>query len=193
MTPAVNSKEPRAVMPNNREMMTSPAMTNRNTKAFFQSISTFIIRKRIHIHLGQYMKFSIKSFDKNKRSPELTAKLLSVWEASVRASHHFLTETDITRLAPQAEEALRQIEILWIVEDGLRPIGFMGVQERKIEMLFLHPDYFRKGLGKDVEFVDVNEQNPAARMFYERMGFKVFKRDETDSEGRPFPILEMKR
>lgn len=147
------------------------------------------------------MKFSIKSFDKNKRSPELTAKLLSVWEASVRASHHFLTETDITRLAPQAEEALRQIEILWIVEDGLRPIGFMGVQEQKIEMLFLHPDYFRKGLGKElvqrafdelgVEFVD--EQNPAARMFYERMGFKVFKRDETDSEGNPFPILEMKR
>lgn len=31
-------------MPNNREMMTSPAMTNRNTKAFFQSISTFISR-----------------------------------------------------------------------------------------------------------------------------------------------------
>lgn len=44
-----------------------------------------------------------------------------------------------------------------------------------------------------VEFVDVNEQNPAARMFYERMGFKVFKRDETDSEGNLFPILEMKR
>lgn len=149
------------------------------------------------------MKFSIKSSEKSKRSPELTAKLLSVWEASVRASHHFLTKTDITRLAPQAEEALRQIETLWIVEDGQHPVGFMGVQKRKIEMLFLHPDYFRKGLGKElarrafdelgVEFVDVNEQNPAARMFYERMGFKVFKRDETDSEGNPFPILEMKR
>lgn len=31
-------------MPNNREMMTSPAITSRNTKAFFQSISTFISR-----------------------------------------------------------------------------------------------------------------------------------------------------
>lgn len=149
------------------------------------------------------MKFNLKSSEKSKRSPELTAKLLSVWEASVRASHHFLTGTDITRLTPQAEEALRQIETLWIVEDGQHPVGFMGVQERKIEMLFLHPDYFRKGLGKElarrafdelgVEFVDVNEHNPAARMFYERMGFKVFKRDETDSEGNPFPILEMKR
>ena len=68
---------------------------------------------------------------------------------------------------------------------------------------FLHPDYFRKGLGKElvrrafdelaVEFVDVNEQNPDAVEFYERMGFKVFKRNECDSEGNPFPILEMKR
>ena len=79
----------------------------------------------------------------------------------------------------------------------------MGVQARKIEMLFLRPDYFRKGLGREfvarafrdlnVEYVDVNEQNPNAIKFYERMGFKVFKRDEYDSEGNPFPILEMKR
>lgn len=70
-------------------------------------------------------------------------------------------------------------------------------------MLFLHPDYFRKGLGKmlverafsdlNVEYVDVNEQNPDATKFYERMGFKTFKCNECDSEGNPFPILEMKR
>lgn len=45
----------------------------------------------------------------------------------------------------------------------------------------------------DVEFVDVNEQNPAGIAFYESMGFKAFKRNEFDGEGRPFPILEMKR
>ncbi len=70
-------------------------------------------------------------------------------------------------------------------------------------MLFLHPDYFRKGLGKElvqrafdklnVKFVDVNEQNQDAKIFYERMGFKVFKRNEYDSDGNPFPILEMNR
>ena len=146
---------------------------------------------------------NIITIGKDRRSPMLVGKLLEIWKASVRASHHFLTEADITRLAPQAEGALRHIETLWVVEDAQRPAGFMGVQERKIEMLFLHPDYFRKGLGKvlvqrafdelNVKFVDVNEQNPGARMFYEQMGFKVFKRNERDSEGNPFPILEMKR
>ena len=146
---------------------------------------------------------NITAIEKEQRSPELIGQLLNVWEASVRASHHFLTEADIVRLTPQAEGALQFIETLWVMQDGERPIGFMGVQERKIEMLFLHPDYFRRGLGKtfverafrdlDVESVDVNEQNPNAPKFYEQMGFKVFNRTECDSEGNPFPILEMKR
>lgn len=146
---------------------------------------------------------NITAIEKEQRSPELIGQLLNVWEASVRASHHFLTEADIIRITPQAEGALQFIETLWVMQDNERPVGFMGVQERKIEMLFLHPDYFRRGLGKtfverafselDVEYVDVNEQNPNATKFYEQMGFKVFNRTECDSEGNPFPILEMKR
>lgn len=79
----------------------------------------------------------------------------------------------------------------------------MGIQSGKIEMLFLHPDYFRKGIGRmliqkafselDVQCVDVNEQNPSAVRFYERMGFRTFRRDSTDDQGNPFPILRMKR
>ena len=149
------------------------------------------------------MGIHIEAIAKKQRVPELICKLLRVWVLSVRASHHFLTEADIVRLTPQAEGALRHIETLWVMKDGRRPVGFMGVQERKMEMLFLHPDYFRKGLGKvlvqrafdelGVELVDVNEQNPDAKRFYEQMGFNVFKRNECDSEGNPFPILEMKR
>ena len=122
-----------------------------------------------------------RNIEKSTRTPEFTAGLLGIWEASVRASHHFLTEDDIRSLCPHAEEAIRQIETLWVVEyDDVR-IGFMGIQSGKIEMLFLHPDYFRKGIGRALiqkavseagaEYVDVNEQNPAAVKFYEKMGF----------------------
>ena len=79
----------------------------------------------------------------------------------------------------------------------------LGIQSGKIEMLFLHPDYFRKGIGRmliqkafselDVQYVDVNEQNPSAVRFYGRMGFRTFRRDSTDDQGNPFPILRMKR
>lgn len=149
------------------------------------------------------MAIDITSLDKEQRSMLLIGDILEIWEASVRASHRFLTEEDIRALYPQAEDAVRQIETLWVMQDGPRPVGFMGVQERKIEMLFLHPDYFRKGLGKifverafsdlNVEYVDANEQNPDAVKFYERMGFRTFHRDATDDQGNPFPILRMKK
>ena len=143
------------------------------------------------------------NIENSARTPEFTAGLLGIWEASVRASHHFLTEEDIRSLRPQAEEAIRQIETLWAVDcDDVR-IGFVGIQSGKIEMLFLHPDYFRKGIGRALiqkavseagaEYVDVNEQNPAAVKFYEKMGFRTFRRDSTDDQGNPFPILRMKR
>lgn len=149
------------------------------------------------------MAIDITSLDKEQRSMLLIGDILEIWEASVRASHRFLTEEDIGSLYPQAEDAVRQIETLWVMQDGPRPVGFMGVQERKIEMLFLHPDYFRKGQGKifverafsdlNVEYVDANEQNPDAVKFYERMGFRTFHRDATDDQGNPFPILRMKK
>jgi GNAT superfamily N-acetyltransferase len=39
---------------------------------------------------------------------------------------------------------------------------------------------------------DVNEQNPAARWFYEACGFVVEGRSEFDDAGRPFPLLHMR-
>lgn len=148
-------------------------------------------------------KIVFKEVEKSLRTQMLIKNLLEVWRTSVRASHHFLTEEDILHLSPFAEQGLQHIQHLVVMEDAENPIGFMGVQDKKIEMLFLHPDYFRKGLGKqlveyafnemEVELVDVNEQNPDARKFYERMGFEVFKRNEYDGEGNPFPILEMKK
>lgn len=145
----------------------------------------------------------IETIAEDARTPELLAGLLAIWEASVRASHHFLTEADISSLFPQAEDAIRQIETLWVACDGDARIGFMGVRSGKIEMLFLRPDYFRKGIGSalirkafselGVQYVDVNEQNPSAVKFYERTGFRTFRRDCTDDQGNPFPILRMKR
>ena len=142
------------------------------------------------------------TIEKGSRTPEFIAGLLGIWEASVRASHHFLTEDDIRSLCPQAEEAIRQIETLWVVDDENVRIGFMGIQSGKIEMLFLHPDYFRKGIGRiliqkafselGVQYVDVNEQNPSAVKFYERMGFRTFRRDGKDDMGNPFPVLRMR-
>ncbi|WP_317042162.1 GNAT family N-acetyltransferase [Tenacibaculum jejuense] len=80
-------------------------------------------------------------------------------------------------------------------------IGFIGVAEQNLEMLFIDPKYRGKGIGKkllnysidnlDVTKVDVNEQNEQAVGFYKKFGFKTIKRSELDSSGKPYPTLHM--
>lgn len=140
-------------------------------------------------------------------NPDITNALIdaltTLWEASVRATHHFLTEDDIQKLTPFVKLGLLDIETLVVARDNQKPIAFMGIEAGKIEMLFVSPDYFGKGLGRElaelgisqygVRYVDVNEQNPQAIGFYEHIGFEVFQRTEFDEQGNPFPILKMKR
>lgn len=83
------------------------------------------------------------------------------------------------------------------------PVGFMGVQENRREMLFLDPEARGQGLGArllclgmeqyGVSELTVNEQNPAAAGFYRHMGFAVYRRSELDEQGGPYPILYMRR
>ena len=127
--------------------------------------------------------------------------LLSVWEGSVRATHLFLSESEIARLREYVPQALLAVEILVVAQKGGAPDAFMGVEDGSLEMLFVAPQERGKGLGRrllrygidrlGVNRLAVNEQNPQARGFYERMGFKVFKRTELDEQGCPYPLLYM--
>ncbi|WP_300702131.1 GNAT family N-acetyltransferase [Bacteroides sp.] len=136
------------------------------------------------------------------RTDTLVDALTTLWEASVRATHHFLVEDDIQKLIPFVKKGLSGIETLVIADDGINPVAFMGVESGKIEMLFVSPSYFGKGVGRElaelaisqyeVRYVDVNEQNPQAIGFYEHIGFELFERTELDEQGNPFPILKMR-
>ena len=140
----------------------------------------------------------------NERTDALVAVLTDIWEASVRATHTFLTEVDIAALRQYVPDALRAVEHLTVLLDNnSQPAGFCGVDGRRLEMLFLHPDMIGKGAGRmlvqhvfdtyQVNAVCVNEQNPNAAAFYRCMGFVLDYRTELDEQGRPFPLLYLKR
>src|SRR5688572_25184428 len=103
-------------------------------------------------------------------------EIVDVWESSVRATHSFVTDDDIRHFKPLIlNEYLRSVHLECIRENG-RIIGFLGVTGEVIEMLFLHPDFIGKGIGRifvehairnlKATKVDVNEQNPLAVKFY---------------------------
>ena len=143
------------------------------------------------------MKYEIDKINKIE-FPEV----VGVWEASVRATHHFLQEEDIEYFKPLIlNEYLNAVELRCIRNKSKEIIGFLGVAEQNLEMLFIHPKYRGKRIGRtllnysvdklNVNKVDVNEQNEQAVEFYKHYGFETIGRSEFDSSGKPYPILHM--
>ena len=136
--------------------------------------------------------------------PEEHARILEVWEGSVRATHGFLDASDLAFLKPLVRDAIGTGVVLNCVRDGDGTVaGFSGVNGGKIEMLCVDPAHFRRGIGSrllrhavDVlgaTAVDVHEQHPEAVGFFRRMGFEVVGRSEIDGAGQPHPLLHLRR
>ncbi len=137
-----------------------------------------------------------------KPTPSDYNELTALWEASVRATHHFLSEADIYFLKPLVRnEYLKNVDLFCIRDAKKNIAAFIGLMGKKIEMLFVRPDMIGNGLGKklldfaislrNVNRVDVNEQNKQAVCFYQRYGFKFISRDPVDAMGKPYPILHL--
>ena len=147
-----------------------------------------------------YLKMTIHRVTETDTA--LITRLTTLWEASVRASHHFLTEEDIYEIKTYVPQVLTSVEHLIVAYDSaMQPTAFLGVDNSRIEMLFVAPESFGQGIGRalisyardtyQATQVTVNEQNPAAVGFYEHLGFKTVKRTDHDEQGRPFPLLYM--
>jgi len=130
-------------------------------------------------------------------------RLADVWEASVKATHDFLTEQDVLSLRSKVlNDYLAAVTLRAYKDEQGSLQGFVGVSNGKVEMLFISPEYRGLGIGKlllnyainhlGATELDVNEQNHLAIAFYKHMGFKVIGRSLVDSLGNPFPLLHMK-
>lgn len=128
--------------------------------------------------------------------------LVDIWESAVLSTHDFLKKEDFLYYREHLPTYFQYVTLYGYEQDG-RLVGFIGVAENNIEMLFVHNDYRYKGVGKRLVMyaieklqvckVDVNEQNIQAVGFYQHMGFSVITRSDLDVEGKAYPILHMRR
>ncbi len=146
----------------------------------------------------------IEDIAADDRTAQLGSALAEVWERSVRATHDFLCEEDIVAMRPYVKDAVEHIESLAVAYTAHDvPLGFAGAAEGKLEMLFVDDTARGHGVGHallahaveqfDVHRLDVNEQNPQARAFYEHEGWRAVYRSSIDDSDRPFPLIRMQR
>jgi putative acetyltransferase len=131
-------------------------------------------------------------------------RLYEIWLASVVATHDFVSQSDLTEIGIQVKrDYLPNRPLVVALDSEERLIGFMGANGQEIESLFIDPAFHRRGLGRafiakasaqspHLE-VGVNAQNSPAVAFYEALGFTAYALSPTDDDGRPYPILRMRR
>lgn len=145
----------------------------------------------------------IKIYEVQARTPELIDVLLDIWEDSVRATHLFLSDAEVNHIKEYVPLALSGVKYLITAENHSgKVIAFMGIENHRLEMLFLLSGERGQGTGKaliqygiqnyGIQEVTVNEQNFQAVGFYEHLGFETYKRTDEDEEGNPYPLLYMK-
>ena len=126
--------------------------------------------------------------------------LIALWEASVRATHHFLPDEEIA--------TLREL-ILEHYFDAVTSLAPATTRDRRLlrGARGQHRDAVHRpgaawGRGwppasgrchrpAGATRVDVNEQNEQALGFYRHLGFEVVGRSPLDGQGKPYPLLHM--
>ena len=144
----------------------------------------------------------IQIFELDQRDTYLQP-IVQLWQANVKVTHTFLTKEAIQNIKQYVPQAVEHVPHLCIAlsEKG-ELLGFIGVADQRLEMLFIQVNARGQGIGKqllryaiknfDVKELTVNEQNPQAIGFYEHLGFVTYKRTELDEECQPYPLLYMK-
>ena len=128
-------------------------------------------------------------------------RLVEIWRSAVVATHDFLGEDDFRRIESNlATTYFPAVELLVAELDG-EAVGFAGVADGNLEMLFVADESRGSGVGtrlleetiarRGVTRVDVNEQNKSGLGFYLSRGFTRVGRSELDGDGRPYPILHL--
>ena len=128
-------------------------------------------------------------------------KLVAIWRRSVDATHDFLSKEYRVELETLVSSFLPEAPLWVAVTEKDEPVAFMLLTGEHMDALFVDPTVRGCGVGKLlIEHAltlapklttNVNEQNEQAVGFYQKMGFKVTGRSETDDLGKPYPLLNL--
>jgi len=128
---------------------------------------------------------------------------MEIWRNAVDATHDFLEPADRAAIERELAGFLPSAPLWLAVDPGDRATGFMLLDGAHMEALFVDPLHAGRGIARALVdhaiaycgllTTDVNEQNVQAVGFYRRLGFEPIGRSESDGQGRPYPLIHLRR
>jgi putative acetyltransferase len=129
-------------------------------------------------------------------------RLVDIWWCSAASTHRFLSTFELEALLPEVRALnLEGLDTSVLCASTDEAIGFLVMDGRAIDALFVAPEWLRRGGGTLLMqlarsrarplTVEVNEQNTQALAFYEASGFAIVGRTPADRAGRPYPLLQL--
>lgn len=129
-------------------------------------------------------------------------RIVDVWEASIRAEGDVVPEAYIEFFKPIVrDELVRLVELAAVRSGDGAIVGFVAVADRRIEALFVHPAWRRRGIGRRLaEYavtaraatsVDLDEQNAGGVAFFRSVGFAIVGRSDIAGVGKAFPRVHL--
>ena len=127
--------------------------------------------------------------------------MVEIWRAAVDATHDFLTPEDRIAIDEEVQGFLPSTPLWVAVDESDRALGFMLLDDDRMEALFVDSADRHQGVGRALVghalqlqsaiTTEVNEQNAQAVGFYEHLGFVRTGRSADDGQGRPYPLIHM--
>lgn len=98
--------------------------------------------------------------EKDNRDENLVNEILDVYDKSISDLNNEISKDSLEQIKNNTKEMIKSVENLIIVKNEEENIiGFMGCENENLEMLYLHPDYKNKGLGKELINIAINNHN----------------------------------
>ena len=136
--------------------------------------------------------------------PDDHSAALDIWLRASRVGHPFFSEAELAEQRKLVASVYLPRAENWVaLDEDERLLGFIGLLKSFIGGLFVDPCVHGRGVGRAlIEHaaarkgrltVEVYEANPIAPAFYNRMGFRLVRRRPFDDDGRPQPLLVLRR
>ena len=90
---------------------------------------------------------------------------MDIWESAVLSTHDFLKKEDFLYYREHLPTYFQYVTLYGYEQDG-RLVGFIGVAENNIEMLFVHNDYRNSGVGKRLVMYAIEKLQVCERTEY---------------------------